>query len=265
MTDFKKLKTRIIGEGFPLLLVPGGLTGWQSWEPFVELFVQKHRKVILVQLLNVDSAIENTTLPVGYSLKTESHALNAAIDSTGIETPLDIVAWSYGAMTSLDFGLDHPDKVRSLTLIEPPAIWVLRASRKLDKETKNTLKFFNTFHSDVTDEMLAAFLQHVGFVSQGQNVRELPQWQHWLPYRQSLRNNPAVVSHHDKVSRLKKFNKPVLLVKGTGSAPFLHKIIDVLTINLPDSKVIEMPSGHAPHIVSRDRFMLELENFQMRI
>jgi hypothetical protein len=30
-----KMKARVTGEGAPLVLVPGGLTGWASWEPFV--------------------------------------------------------------------------------------------------------------------------------------------------------------------------------------------------------------------------------------
>src|SRR5512135_193680 len=131
MVNTIKLKTKVKGEGSPLVLVPGGLTGWKSWEPFVDSFVQKHRKVISVQLLNVDAAIENYSLPQDYSLKTESRALNSAIDSLEIREPADIVAWSYGAMTSLDFSLDHPERVRTLTLIEPPAIWVLRTNGSL--------------------------------------------------------------------------------------------------------------------------------------
>ena len=75
MIDTVKLKVRINGEGSPLLLVPGGLTGWQSWEPFVDLFVRKKRKVIRVQLINVESAVEKNDLPKDYSLTTESHAL----------------------------------------------------------------------------------------------------------------------------------------------------------------------------------------------
>jgi hypothetical protein len=55
---------------------------------------------------------------------------------------------------------------------------------------------------------------------------------------------------------------PTLLVKGTGSSVWLHKIIDGLAKNIPHSCVIEFPGGHAPHIVSKDNFMEELERFQ---
>lgn len=257
-----KLPVKVNGEGKPLLLVPGGLTGWNSWEPFVDIFTSKQRKVIRVQLLNVEYGFENRQLPKDYSVKTESAALSSTLDSLGYDTPVDIVAWSYGALVSLDYALDHPDRIHTLTLIEPPAIWILREKGAIDAETLHTINFFETLHGNITDDMLAGFLKEVGFVKDGQSPRELPQWPQWLPFKQALRNSPAIINHGDKLSRLQNFKAPVLLVKGTGSAAFLHKIIDNLSFYLPNSRVIEMPAGHAPHIVSRDRFLSELEKFQ---
>ena len=262
MVETLKLQAKVSGDGIPLLLVPGGLTGWKSWEPFVEIFSTKQRKVIRVQLINVEYGIENQPLPHNYSVKTESRALAATLDSLGYYVPLDIVAWSYGALVTLDYALDHPERIRTLTIIEPPAIWVLREKGALDVETQQTLNFFESLHGDITEDMLAAFLQEAGFVKPGESPRNLPQWTQWLPFRQALRNSPAIVAQRDKLKRLQDFKQPVLLVKGTGSAPFLHHIIDGLSSNLPNSHIIELPGGHAPHIVSRDKFLLDLEKFQ---
>ncbi len=262
MTEIVKMPAKVDGEGRPLILVPGGLTGWKSWEPFVENFKSKGRKVIRVQLINVEYGYENHALPAGYSVKTESGALAGTLDSLGIDQPVDFVAWSYGALVTLDYALDHPGKVRSLTLIEPPAIWILRDEGKLDSETRKTIKFFESLHGNISEDMLAQFLEEAGFVKPGQSPKELPQWQQWLPYRQSLCNSPAIVQQRDDLKRLRNFNHPVLIVKGTGSATFLHKIADSLASELPESQVTEMPAGHAPHIVSRDRFLSELGKFQ---
>ncbi len=262
MKDKLKLKVKVNGEGLPLLLVPGGLTGWKSWESFVETFTSMKRNVIRVQLLNVEYGIKNKQLPAEYSVKTESQALAAILDSLGSIYPIDVLAWSYGALISLDYALDHPGKIRSLTLIEPPAIWILRSSGTLDVQTQLTLDFLESLHGDITENMLERFLKEVGFVKPGQSPRELPQWKQWLPFSQSLRNSPAVATHNDDLKRLQSIKAPVLLVKGTGSALFLHKIIDLLASEFPNSKVLEMPGGHAPHIVSRDRFLNELQIFQ---
>lgn len=257
-----KLQSKVKGEGNPILLVPGGLTGWKSWEPFIDIFSAGQRKVISVQLLNVEYAVENWELPDTYSVKTESQALAATLDSLGYFAPMDIVAWSFGAFVSLDFALDHPDRIHTLTLIEPPALWILRSNRLIEAQFRHTINFLEKLHGNITDDMLEAFMQEVGLVKKGQSPRNLPQWEQMLPFRQSLSNSRAIVTHNDDPERLKSLKSPVLLLKGTGSAPFLHKIIDILASELPDSRVIELPEGHAPHIVSRERFLSELESFQ---
>jgi pimeloyl-ACP methyl ester carboxylesterase len=255
------MQCEVKGTGSPIVLVPGGLTGWASWEPFVKIFSEK-RTVIRVQLLGVQFGLENRLLPEDYSVKTESGALAATLDSLGYTMPVDIVAWSFGAFTSLDFVLDHPDRIRTLTLIEPPAMWVLRVAGKWDEEAQQSADFFETQKGDITEDMLAEFLQRAGFVQPGQSPRELPKWNYWVPFRRSLRINPSVVSFRDDVKRLKNFQPPVLLVKGTGSTKWLHHVIDGLAETIPHSRVVEFPGGHAPHIVSTDKFISELEKFQ---
>jgi hypothetical protein len=36
------MKSEITGKGTPVLLVPGGLTGWVSWKPYAEILAEKH-------------------------------------------------------------------------------------------------------------------------------------------------------------------------------------------------------------------------------
>lgn len=256
-----KMLSSIQGDGTPVVLVGGGLTGWKSWEPFVPIFNAGHRKVICVQLINVQFGLESRPLPKNYSVKTESNALAETLASLDHADPLDIVAWSYGAFTSLEFALDHPDHIRTLTLIEPPAIWVLRQTGTFDAEAQQAVKFFDACKGDITEDMLASFLVNAGLVPPGRQPRQIAQWSNWVPFRQSLRNNPYVISFDDSIERLKELIAPVLLVRGTGSTKWLHHIIDGLAQNLPNARVVEYLGGHAPHLVSRDRFLEELEAF----
>ena len=256
-----KMQCEVTGSGRPIVLVPGGLTGWAGWEPFVKMF-SNNRTVIRVQLLGVQFGLEDRALPEDYSVKTESRALAATLDSLGYKMPVDVVAWSFGAFTSLDYALDHPNLIRTLTLIEPPAMWVLRVTGNWDNEAQQTADFFETQKGDITEDMLAEFLLQVGLATRGQDPRELPRWNYWVPFRRSLRINPSVVSFRDDIKRLKNFQPPVLLVKGTGSTKWLHHIIDGLSETIPHSRVVEFPGGHAPHIVSTDKFISALEKFQ---
>jgi pimeloyl-ACP methyl ester carboxylesterase len=259
-----KMQAKVAGEGAPLVLVPGGLTGWLSWEPHVERLAAA-RKVVSVQLVSVEYGLEKRRLPADYSLKTESLALAATLEEMGLTTPLDLVAWSFGAAITLDYALDHPDRVLTLTLIEPPALWVLGAHAPRGPKYESVLALSKTIHNDVHEDVseaqLEQFVLAVGLSPLGKRPSELPQWPLWMRHRQSLLNTRAPFRHRDDPDRLRTFHRPVLLVKGTDSAGFLHQIIDSLAAQLPDAQVVEMPGGHAPQIASMDRFLEQLAFF----
>lgn len=255
-----KMLSRTEGEGAPIVLVPGGLTGCISWEPHARRLAAT-RKVIRVQLLNVEHGLKDRPLPPGYTLRTEADALGTTLDEIVPGDPVDIAAWSFGAATALSYALDHPGRVRTLTLIEPPAFWVLSPDYHhpgLDELRRSSERT----REEVSEDRLAEFVRLVGISPPDVDPRSLPQWPLWVKYRRSLRGNIAPFATRDDPARLGNLPVPVLLVKGTGSAPFLHAVIDELARRLPDSEVVEYPAGHAPHIVSMDLFMDKLAWFQ---
>ncbi len=263
-TETQMLQAKSAGQGRPLVLVPGGLTGWMSWEPHVERLAAS-RRVISVQLLSVAYGLEKRPLPLDYSLRTESRALEATLDLglAGLTAPVDLVAWSYGGAITLDYALRHPERVLTLTLIEPPAVWALGTQKPRGPEYESALALGNSIgiHDDVSEAQLEQFARAVGLCPPGEAARNLPQWPQWLRHRQSLCNTSAAFHHEDDPARLRAFYRPVLLVKGTGSAEFLHQVVDALAAQLPNAQTVEMPGGHAPQIVSIDRFLERLALF----
>lgn len=264
MTTNLKMPTDVKGEGAPLVLVGGGLTGYLSWVPFQERLRADHR-VVRAQPLAVQYGLEDRRLPPGYSVDTESDALAAALDGLGLREPVDIVGWSYGAFITLDFALNHSERVRTMTLIEPPAMWVLGATGTLDDQARREVEqmraLYATMRDDVTEEQLAVFVCQAGLCPPGKKPSELPQWPVWLQHRRSLRTGDATWAHDDTAARLLAFDRPVLLLKGTGSSHFLHRIIDGLAATLPRAEVLELPGGHAPHIVATEPFLARLAAF----
>lgn len=261
-TDERRMQIRVTGDGPPVALVGGGLTGWRSWTRHAEALASS-RSVARLQPLNVQYGLENRPLPEGYSPGMESAALAASLAAQGWHDPLDLVAWSYGALIALDYALDHPDRVRTLTLIEPPAAWVLPDGGADDPDVQALRPL--GMGDDVDEVELERFLRTVGLLPPGARPQELPQWPVWLEHRQSLRDGLDPLSYEGDPSRLRTFERPVLLVTGTGTAPFHRRIHDVLATGLPDVRAVEMPGGHAPHIVSMDRFMAELEAFHASV
>lgn len=253
------MRVQVIGNGPPLVLIGGGLTGSKSWEPYAERLAAT-RTVARVQLLGVQYGLEDRPLPDGYAVTMESAALAAALDSLGWRDPLDLVAWSYGGLITLDFALDHPTRVRALTLIEPPAAWVLPDRGEDEPDVQALRALARSIGDQVTAADLERFVRTVGLCPPGIAPQELPQWSVWMEHRRSLRTAVSALDHTDDVARLGGFDRPVFLVTGTGTSAFLRRVHERLAVQL-QARTAEMPAGHAPHIVSMDRFLAELAEF----
>jgi pimeloyl-ACP methyl ester carboxylesterase len=247
------------GEGRPLVLVPGVLTGWLSWIPHAER-LSATRQVVRVQLLSVQLGLDGQPLPADYSPKTEKMALANTLESLGLTPPVDFAGWSYGAAVALDFALDHPQWVRTLTLIEPPAFWVLPV---LGAEARHQREEdLRMSRDDITEDQLEQFLHRAGLVPSETNPRNLPQWPLWVQHRQSLRAVPAIAEYQGDRRRLSELTAPTLLVKGTESTPLDRRIVDKLAEQLPNAQVAELPGDHASHIASMEPFLERMATFQ---
>ena len=254
------MKYEVSGVGDPIILVPGGLTGWISWIPHAEQ-LSSRRRVIRVQLLSVDLGLRNEPLPQSYSVDYETSALLNSLDQLGL-SQADFAAWSYGALVALNLALKYPDRIRTLTLIEPPAIWVIRSRGPLSRDLQDQRKQLQGIGpGDVSEEQLEWFTHFAGFVPSGVDPRKLPQWPSWVQHRQSLRTGDAVFRHEGDMSKVRGFRKPVLLFKGEGSSGFLLQIVDILGEEFPSVRVEMLPGGHAPHLVSMGRFMEIFRDF----
>lgn len=257
-----RLQTERIGSGRPLVLIGGGLTGKASWQPHAEQLAGS-RDVARLQLLSVQYGLENRSLPGDYSVSMESRALAAALDELGWSMPVDLVAWSFGALVTLDFALNNAGRVRTLTLIEPPALWLLPDyGRALPDAQALEALVPQVEGDDVSIAALVSFLHTVALAPPGASLEALPQWESWVRHRHSLRNTGVTFTHTDDIARLRAFEPPVLLVTGHGTSPFLRAAHDVLAAALPNARTLELPGGHAPQLAAMDEFLARLADFQ---
>lgn len=252
------------GHGAPLVLVPGGLTGWLSWKPHAEELARE-RRVIRTQLVSVDLGLRGEPLPEGYSLATESAALLRALDGLQVDRA-DLVGWSYGGGIALDVALHHPDRVRSLTVIEPGSVWILRATGRLTDDAKAFVRNMEQYRvGEITEDRLAGFLLDAGLAPNGVDPRTHAQWGVWYQHRNSLRGGAAVNEHDDDLAGLEALDRPVLAFKGGGSPPFMREIVELLGTHVPNARVEELPGGHGLHIVSMERFLDILRAFLLNV
>jgi pimeloyl-ACP methyl ester carboxylesterase len=258
-----QLQTRVLGSGSPVILLGGGLLGADGWGGVPSLLARTHR-VINAQSLAVQYGLDGKPLPVNYELQTEVDALRASLDSTHIDVA-DIIGMSHGGVTGLLFALENPRRVRTLTLIEPPAFWVLPNHGYDDAGAREMQEFVTSLrHTTITEAHVERFRCLLGECAGGRSPRQAPQWNQWVRYRNSLRGLHTVGDYKDDPSRLRALQVPTLVVNGAETVAFHRAINAVLIRTLPRAVAFELTGGHNSPASAPDYFVAEWLKFQGR-
>ena len=240
------------GQGDPIVLVPGGLSGWLSWIPHAER-LSKERMVVRVQLRSIELAEAGEPFPEDYGVLTEREALHATVNELGLDT-FDLAGWSHGGLVSLAFALEYPDRVRTLTLIEPEAPWILRETGHAGGTRRDEAYDRSFTRREITVDDLKAF--SFGPAGEpGDDFESLPQWPVWVRNRQVLSIFGTIHDYTDSLDRLRALDIPVLAVKGTDTTEQDAAVVGDLAAMVPRGRLLELAGGHASHIENIDRFL----------
>lgn len=253
------LQHEITGEGDPIVLVPGGLTGWLSWIPHAER-LSATRRVIRVQPIHNELGSKGVPGDPTYTAETECESLRMTLDALGIDRA-DLAGWSGGGRALLGFCLAYPERVRSMTLIEPAAYWILDDIGNSGPELEEAIAFLRGLAgSPVSAEDLARFLVLAGFAVSPDEAMADPSWERWMTHRAALSWQSKELDRSERsVDELSSISCRVLLVKGTHTTAWEKLVVDELGARIPHARVVELEGDHASHIQSIDRFLEELE------
>lgn len=247
------------GSGEPVVLVPGGLTGWLSWIPHQQQLIHGWR-VIRVQPIHNELGSAGVVGDLSYTRETARESLRMTFDRLGLERA-HLAGWSAGGQQAIDFTMAYPERVRSLTVVEPASYWVLAEVGFEDPRLDTVNDLTDTFAGrQVTEDDLAMFLAFAGFASSPEAARTMPQWESWVLHRQALSWLGGDFLRSDAtVDDLRKILCPTLAVKGTVTEPWEMRVVDTIGEALPNARVLELAGDHACHIQSIDRFLEEFE------
>ena len=255
-----RLQQTETGSGSPVVLLGGGLLGADGWGGVPERLAKRHR-VINVQSLTVQYGLEGRELPRDYTLKSEVAALKATLDSSRVDSA-DFIGMSHGGVTALVFALSYPQKVRSLTLIEPPAFWVLPHHGTDVAGAGEMQAFVNSLRdATVTEAHVEQFRCLLGECTRGRSPRNAPPWNNWVTHRNSLRGLHTVADYNDDPERLRSLKMPALVVTGADTVAFHAEINRILLRLLPAATGLELTGGHNSPTADPDYFVEEWETF----
>lgn len=245
--DRVALRTVWSADGEPFLLFPTlSLPGWLTWRRHTDALAP-FSPVVNFQFVGNRLAFEGGDVTDGYGVEAENDALQRSLDRAGISGPFHVVGHSAGGTAALSFALDRPHLVHSLTLIEPGPAWVLKSSGQFDAEMRAFVRRRTVAASRVmTKRRYAAFLKAT-YMDPAYNPWKSPAWSLLCAYMQNVKFRVSFYAQTGDLARLDAATFPVLLVRGTQSDSFHHRIVCVLKQRIPHAEVVDMPGGHVPH------------------
>lgn len=238
-----------LGEGPPLLLVHGSVTGarltWREQLPLAERWT----------LLLADRPGFGQSPP----LERSDFDAEAPLVAELLDEPAHVVAHSYGGVISLLAAALRPDAVRSLTVVEPPAFGVARGHPAVEEFIARGTELW-TEGPDDPSAFLDRFLRLVGSrpvpgrlkpdLERGARLlmRERYPWEAQIPF-DDLASAPF----------------PMLAVSGVHDDAF-EAVCDVLGERIGAERVVIPGQGHgvqrsgAPFNERLERFLAAAEN-----
>src|SRR5918995_1223705 len=85
MMEPRALVHEVEGDGEPVVLVPGGLTGWVSWIPHAERLSARWRTIRVQPIHNELGSAGQPGVP-GYTVETARESLRMTLDALETET-----------------------------------------------------------------------------------------------------------------------------------------------------------------------------------
>jgi non-heme chloroperoxidase len=163
--------------------------------------------------------------------------------------PVHLVGHSYGAFTALHCAYHHPELVKALVLGEPPILPFLEISQLKDDKVlllafrdgaiKPTMAAFNE-GDDV--KAVRAFLD--GVMGKQDVFDQIPEQARRLMIENAKTLQGEMESGMPpsfSVEDARQVSIPTLLVRAELSPRFFHRIIEILSDNMPNTEQVEIP------------------------
>lgn len=250
------------GEGFPLLLVHGFGGSTYSWRHVLPELAEQ-RRVIAVDLYGFGFTERPQQLG-SYSREGQVELLVGLLDALGIEQT-DVMGHSYGGGLAMTLAAYHPERVRSLVLVDstapeyalerrnalaalPPVTWgFTRVYALRPKVVRRALE--RSWHDDslITDRMVSEYLERLKVEGAARAYRGL---------------TTPLIDDDPRPVRFEDIEQPVLIVWGEEDALIGPQFGRKASERMPRARFVSLPdAGHSPMEESPEAFLAVVEPF----
>ena len=238
--DGTPISVERIGDGPPLVVVPGALSDVASWSACAPLLADG-RSALVVDRRGRGASGDAET----YQVEREAEDVLAVLDELGV--PTDLLGHSSGAILALEAAERSPAHVQRLVLYEPPVFIDVEDSVPADlPERLDTL-----LAEGDADGALETFLREGPRTPEGEIrwLRAHTGWQRMLAMARTVTYDARISQMFDPdLDRLASMETPTLMLIGSLSPPRMRKGSEAIAASLPRVQIEELEGqAHIAH------------------
>jgi pimeloyl-ACP methyl ester carboxylesterase len=254
-TNGARIAYDVEGAGEPVLLIHAGVANRSMWDDQVAALKDTYRVI----RHDTRGFGETETEKVAFSNRADIAAL---LDALG-ERSAHLVGLSRGGVIALDFALEFPDRVRSLTVVAggiggyespaelPPETWEAPEKMWKDRDWEGIAEWETAFWAD----------------GQGRSPDRVPDVRRrvhaWVlaNYLAEKEEGEPQPLDPPAVGRLRELRAPLLVMLGTLDEPATVDAMRHLARSVPGARLEEFDAAHMVNLEHPDRFNLVLREF----
>ena len=254
-TNGARIAYDVEGSGEPVLLIHAGVADRSMWDDQVAALRGAYRVI----RHDTRGFGETETEKVAFSNRADVATL---LDAVG-ESSAHVVGLSRGAVIALDFALEFPERVRSLTVVAggvggyespaelPPETWEAPERMWKDKDWAGITEWETAFWAD----------------GQGQSPDRVPEVRRrvhdWVlaNYRAEKEEGEPQPLDPPAVGRLGELRAPLLVMLGTLDEPATVDSMRYLARTVPGARLEEFEAAHMVNLEHPERFNRVLREF----
>ncbi len=246
----------VSGVGEPLVLVHPSWGDHHTWDPVVAPLSESFEVVVYDRR---GHSLSECPAAQG-SVHEDAEDLAELIEALELG-PAHVVANSFGSIVALDAAVRRPEVFASLIAHEPPVVGMLAGSRfepvlqEVGRRVGAVLERLAAGEDEAGAKLFVETVARRPGAWDGELTAEL---------REAFVGNAATFLDEARdpdgqrldLDQLQRFDRPVLLTKGTASPPFLIAVVEAIAAALPrfELETIE-GADHAPHQTTTQRYV----------
>lgn len=235
------------GRGEPLVFVHGGFQDYRMWRRYIPGLAPRFRVIAYSRRNHFPNGASPGGVPdFAADLHADDLARLIADKNLG---PVHLIAHSSGAHAALFFAARNPALVRSLIVVEPPAAGLLtdapedrQALEQFTQRSRLALDALRTNRIDLAMRLFADAVGGPGTIDRRTSAQKAMMLDNVNAHKADARSKrPRPRFTCDMAARIKA---PTLVINGTRSPAFFHRIADRLSACLTDVSRLSIAASH---------------------